>query len=223
MFFLFSCKSKVDSFGEIEVKNNELVELPVVFKRGKKGQNTFDLVEYQIKTTEVIKSVEQGRVDVADRFIYSQRKLFTITNDTGYLDAESLFLYTREGIGQTTRNTAVFFGRTSQEEYPFTISLVFAENTQVFSGKSKRLDMLFDIEGTPFLMNNFGAKSSETGFYIREKDTLLAFIDTAKKQVYIRQDLGIEVRKTVFYTLAFLFQYERYRNFTVNPKLIKGE
>ena len=225
MFILMiSCTSTYTSEGIFEKGRSGLEEIPVKTETNK-SKLVFSFGDTVVETLDTINEIQQGRVDLPGRIVYTQRKIFSITRNDTTIHAELLFSYTRNGFNENNTETTILYGRTDQTSFPFTISLIPDELTKVFHGKAKYSNTILSIQGTPYFLERLDSHTTETGFYIRDhKNTLIGFVNTLKPQrILIRNALTPEIYNAVIHTISFLLEYQRYSKYPVNPILIKRE
>lgn len=213
--------------GFVEVKTNTLEQLPEVRKRGFNKKETYNAGEYIVKNIKYIEKLEQGRVDLSGKLKYTQRRLFTISDEKQLLiEAETLFVYSKEGFDNNLVEVGTYYGRTSQYSHPFTISLSADTNNKIFSGKSKRKNIVLDIEGTPYTQSSYLPKEEEIAFLIKKDDVLVGYVDLSRllaPLLYIDNTVDTDTRVSILYTMIFAIQYQRYKGFLINTNLVRGE
>ncbi len=178
----------------------------------------FDTIEqlelFGFSTNNITKfnTTEQGKTNFPGKLVNRIRKSFSIIDPTDdIINAESLFIYTRDGFLLNAPRSGVFYGKTAQSEFPFTISLISDKNTRVMSGKSTRKNYFLDIKGDEFFYQSQGKHYTETGFTLYYQNNLVAlFNNTNPPSVFIAPDIyNADLRRIIVITILFLSTYER--------------
>lgn len=230
MTLLTTCTSVPKPTGYQEVLQVGLRQLPKINKKYKRGKVYFNVGEYSVITNKTIQTIEKGRVDLSGKLKYTERKLFEIRNEEIGLveNGETLFIFNKEGFDNETVTLGSFYGRTNEEEYPFTLSMVASPTSRIFNGKAKKKDAIFEIMGTPYMDDNIQPEEREVAFFVRYNNRLIGYIQVGMLGlnppiVFINATLESEERQMLLYTIIFLIQYRRYDGFLINRDLVEGE
>lgn len=196
-----------------------LEEVEIKFSRGISGLKRLEIFEYAVQKIKTKETVDQEQTSRTGTLTHKIRKQFTIVDFNNLsINAESLFSYTREGFLLDAPRTAIFYGKTAKADYPFTLSLVADPATRLMSGKSKRKNVVLDIEGDYYFYTARGKHKTETGFAIYSHGKMVGLINlSSNPTVFMSADLhDYDERKALIFTFLFLSTYERSSRYMIN-------
>ena len=189
-----------------------LEEVEIQYKMDFNVLKQLEISEYSTSNIKRFNTIEQGQDNLPGKLVNKIRKQFLIVESSNKeIIAESLSIYTKDGFLINSPRNAIFYGKTAQSEFPFTISLISDSNTRIMSGKSTRKNYFLDIKGDSLLYNSQRKNYTETGFSLYYKNNLIALFNTTNPpSVFIKPNIyNADLKKVIVMTILFLSTYER--------------